>query len=100
MEDYRFFSFVFSQNYLKDAWNVFDFVTVLGSITDILVTEINVRALYSKKNCCCGNEMIWVHSILETTKQCTGTSALRKSGIFSKLGSFRCTKRGGGYYEK
>lgn len=31
-----------SQNYLKDAWNVFDFVTVLGSITDILVTEINV----------------------------------------------------------
>ncbi|XP_040898083.1 voltage-dependent N-type calcium channel subunit alpha-1B-like isoform X3 [Toxotes jaculatrix] len=28
-------------NYLKDAWNVFDFVTVLGSITDILVTEIN-----------------------------------------------------------
>ncbi|XP_031734152.1 voltage-dependent N-type calcium channel subunit alpha-1B-like isoform X1 [Anarrhichthys ocellatus] len=28
-------------SYLKDAWNVFDFVTVLGSITDILVTEIN-----------------------------------------------------------
>ncbi|XP_029108659.1 voltage-dependent N-type calcium channel subunit alpha-1B-like [Scleropages formosus] len=27
-------------NYLKDSWNVFDFVTVLGSITDILVTEI------------------------------------------------------------
>ncbi|XP_026067323.1 calcium channel, voltage-dependent, N type, alpha 1B subunit, a isoform X15 [Carassius auratus] len=27
-------------NYLKDAWNVFDFVTVLGSITDILVSEI------------------------------------------------------------
>uniref|UniRef100_A0A8C4I3F3 Voltage-dependent N-type calcium channel subunit alpha n=1 Tax=Dicentrarchus labrax TaxID=13489 RepID=A0A8C4I3F3_DICLA len=30
-------------NYLKAAWNVFDFVTVLGSITDILVTEIKVR---------------------------------------------------------
>ncbi|KAJ8363179.1 hypothetical protein SKAU_G00120100 [Synaphobranchus kaupii] len=27
-------------NYFKDAWNVFDFVTVLGSITDILVTEL------------------------------------------------------------
>lgn len=40
-----FFAF-FLQNYLKDAWNVFDFVTVLGSITDILVTEINVRALF------------------------------------------------------
>lgn len=30
------------QNYLKEAWNIFDFVTVLGSITDILVTEIKV----------------------------------------------------------
>uniref|UniRef100_A0A671YU90 Voltage-dependent N-type calcium channel subunit alpha n=1 Tax=Sparus aurata TaxID=8175 RepID=A0A671YU90_SPAAU len=30
-------------NYLKAAWNVFDFVTVLGSITDILVTELKVR---------------------------------------------------------
>ncbi|XP_037387307.1 calcium channel, voltage-dependent, N type, alpha 1B subunit, a isoform X9 [Pygocentrus nattereri] len=29
-------------NYLKDAWNVFDFVTVLGSITDILVTEFKM----------------------------------------------------------
>jgi len=38
------FPTVVPQNYLKDAWNVFDFVTVLGSITDILVTEINVRA--------------------------------------------------------
>ncbi|KAM4663937.1 voltage-dependent N-type calcium channel subunit alpha-1B [Discoglossus pictus] len=27
-------------NYFRDAWNVFDFVTVLGSITDIVVTEI------------------------------------------------------------
>ncbi|XP_043095535.1 calcium channel, voltage-dependent, N type, alpha 1B subunit, a isoform X6 [Puntigrus tetrazona] len=32
-------------NYLKDAWNVFDFVTVLGSITDIVVTEIKDRLL-------------------------------------------------------
>ncbi|XP_041876278.1 LOW QUALITY PROTEIN: voltage-dependent P/Q-type calcium channel subunit alpha-1A [Corvus kubaryi] len=29
-------------NYFRDAWNVFDFVTVLGSITDILVTEFGV----------------------------------------------------------
>lgn len=35
----------FVQNYLRDAWNVFDFVTVLGSITDILVTEIAVSTL-------------------------------------------------------
>lgn len=33
----------FSQNYFRDAWNVFDFVTVLGSITDILVTEFGVE---------------------------------------------------------
>uniref|UniRef100_A0A3B3R787 Voltage-dependent N-type calcium channel subunit alpha n=1 Tax=Paramormyrops kingsleyae TaxID=1676925 RepID=A0A3B3R787_9TELE len=32
-------------NYLKDAWNVFDFVTVLGSITDILVTEIKHKLI-------------------------------------------------------
>lgn len=45
MNDHCWFPPVVAQNYLKDAWNVFDFVTVLGSITDILVTEINVRAL-------------------------------------------------------
>ncbi|XP_057202251.1 voltage-dependent P/Q-type calcium channel subunit alpha-1A isoform X25 [Triplophysa rosa] len=27
-------------NYFKDAWNIFDCVTVLGSVTDILVTEL------------------------------------------------------------
>uniref|UniRef100_A0A8C7KNS6 Voltage-dependent N-type calcium channel subunit alpha n=1 Tax=Oncorhynchus kisutch TaxID=8019 RepID=A0A8C7KNS6_ONCKI len=32
-------------NYLKAAWNVFDFVTVLGSITDILVTEIKDKLI-------------------------------------------------------
>ncbi|TRY57661.1 hypothetical protein DNTS_025899 [Danionella cerebrum] len=34
-------------NYLKEAWNIFDFVTVLGSITDILVTEIKARLFLS-----------------------------------------------------
>lgn len=33
-----------SQNYFKDAWNIFDCVTVLGSITDILVTELGVSS--------------------------------------------------------
>ncbi|XDV51463.1 hypothetical protein PO909_020336, partial [Leuciscus waleckii] len=27
------------KNYFRDAWNIFDFVSVIGSITDILVTE-------------------------------------------------------------
>ncbi|XP_051767877.1 calcium channel, voltage-dependent, P/Q type, alpha 1A subunit, b isoform X4 [Ctenopharyngodon idella] len=29
-----------AQNYFRDAWNIFDFVSVIGSITDILVTEL------------------------------------------------------------
>ncbi|CAN0379712.1 unnamed protein product [Lampetra planeri] len=32
-------------NYFKDSWNIFDFVTVIGSVTDIVVTE-----LIKKKN--------------------------------------------------
>ncbi|XP_016094871.1 calcium channel, voltage-dependent, P/Q type, alpha 1A subunit, b [Sinocyclocheilus grahami] len=28
------------RNYFRDAWNIFDFVSVIGSITDILVTEL------------------------------------------------------------
>ncbi|KAA0719893.1 Voltage-dependent N-type calcium channel subunit alpha-1B [Triplophysa tibetana] len=32
-------------NYLKEAWNIFDFVTVLGSITDILVTELKDKRI-------------------------------------------------------
>uniref|UniRef100_A0A3P9K885 Voltage-dependent N-type calcium channel subunit alpha n=1 Tax=Oryzias latipes TaxID=8090 RepID=A0A3P9K885_ORYLA len=32
-------------NYLKEPWNVFDFVTVIGSITDILFTEINNKMI-------------------------------------------------------
>lgn len=35
-----------SQNYFKDAWNIFDCVTVLGSITDILVTELGVSTRF------------------------------------------------------
>ncbi|XP_039469511.1 calcium channel, voltage-dependent, P/Q type, alpha 1A subunit, b [Oreochromis aureus] len=31
-------------NYFRDAWNIFDFVSVLGSITDILVTEFGNNA--------------------------------------------------------
>ncbi|KAK7896834.1 hypothetical protein WMY93_022159 [Mugilogobius chulae] len=32
-------------NYLSAAWNVFDFVTVLGSITDILATEVKDKMI-------------------------------------------------------
>ncbi|XP_042565276.1 probable voltage-dependent N-type calcium channel subunit alpha-1B [Clupea harengus] len=32
-------------NYLKEAWNVFDLITVVGSITDILVTEIKDKLI-------------------------------------------------------
>ena len=30
------------QNYFGDAWNVFDFIIVLGSFIDIIYTEVNV----------------------------------------------------------
>ncbi len=30
------------QNYFRDKWNAFDFITVLGSIADVLVTEFRV----------------------------------------------------------
>ena len=29
----------FLQNYFKEAWNIFDFVTVIGSSADVLFTE-------------------------------------------------------------
>lgn len=31
------------QNYFGDAWNVFDFIIVLGSFIDIVYSEVNVR---------------------------------------------------------
>lgn len=33
------------QNFFRDAWNIFDFVSVVGAITDILVTELGVSAV-------------------------------------------------------
>lgn len=32
-----------TQNYFGDAWNVFDFIIVLGSFIDIVYSEVNVR---------------------------------------------------------
>jgi hypothetical protein len=32
----------FSQSYFKDAWNTFDFITVVGSIVDALMVEFAV----------------------------------------------------------
>ncbi len=34
---------LFQKNYFKDAWNVFDFITVVGSITDVVVTVVQVN---------------------------------------------------------
>lgn len=31
------FCFSHFQNYFRDTWNIFDFITVLGSITEIIV---------------------------------------------------------------
>jgi hypothetical protein len=33
---------MYVQNFFKDPWNVFDFITVIGSIIDALVLELGV----------------------------------------------------------
>lgn len=33
--------FVLFQNYFGDAWNVFDFIVVLGSFIDIVYSEVS-----------------------------------------------------------
>lgn len=38
----RFVSSRIMQNFFKDPWNVFDFITVIGSIIDALVLELGV----------------------------------------------------------
>ena len=30
------------QNYFRDPWNIFDFITVLGSILDVMINEFGV----------------------------------------------------------
>lgn len=30
------------QNYFRDTWNIFDFITVIGSITEIILTDTKV----------------------------------------------------------
>lgn len=32
-----------SQNYFRDTWNIFDFITVIGSITEIILTDTKVK---------------------------------------------------------
>lgn len=32
----------FPQNYFRDTWNIFDFITVIGSITEIILTDTKV----------------------------------------------------------
>jgi len=49
-----FFRLIIGQNYFGDAWNVLDFIIVLGSIADILYTELSVsqrlyRVVYNER---------------------------------------------------
>lgn len=37
---------VIVQNYFKDAWNTFDFITVIGSIIDAVISEFTVIYCY------------------------------------------------------
>ena len=46
------------QNYFGDAWNVFDFIIVLGSFIDIIYTEVNVSIKVSQVGSC-NNSLHW-----------------------------------------
>ena len=39
---FKFYSIFLEQNYFRDAWNIFDFIIVLGSIADIIIGEVGV----------------------------------------------------------
>ncbi|KAF6770216.1 hypothetical protein AHF37_10880 [Paragonimus kellicotti] len=41
------------KNYFRDRWNIFDFITVIGSITDVLVSELQVSNFFSRKLLVC-----------------------------------------------
>jgi hypothetical protein len=44
-------SFCSLQSYFKDAWNTFDFITVVGSIVDALMVEFAVSVyMYLRAN--------------------------------------------------
>lgn len=36
---------VFSKGYFGDPWNVFDFVIVIGSVVDVMLSEIDVSTM-------------------------------------------------------
>lgn len=45
---------IFKQNYFKDSWNIFDFITIIGSITDVLwsefVTKVTMTEVFRKSS--------------------------------------------------
>ncbi|OXB80679.1 UNVERIFIED_CONTAM: hypothetical protein H355_005608, partial [Colinus virginianus] len=67
-------------NYFRDAWNVFDFVTVLGSITDILVTEIAVEITDAAA--------LVVLEQMHPSLLCTGSSAFRTQNLYFPQDNF------------
>lgn len=38
------FNFVFVQGYFGDPWNVFDFIIVIGSVVDVILSEVDVSS--------------------------------------------------------
>lgn len=47
------FPFLSTQNYFRDTWNIFDFITVLGSITEIIVDlQVDREKVWSFINLC------------------------------------------------
>lgn len=38
------FNFFFVQGYFGDPWNVFDFIIVIGSVVDVILSEVDVSS--------------------------------------------------------
>lgn len=38
---------LFLQGYFGDPWNVFDFIIVIGSVVDVILSEVNVSVFRS-----------------------------------------------------
>lgn len=54
----------FLQNYFRDTWNIFDFITVIGSITEIILTDTKVKQGLGKAGCTAGRDGGGPHLLL------------------------------------
>lgn len=76
MTSSSFFLFFFLlQNYFRDTWNIFDFITVLGSITEIIV-DLQVSSC---------QDTIHFHNVVTLNENDTNSQLQKQSFSLSKF---------------